>query len=165
MMLAAALVLIACIGVVRFVDRQDARAREEQEAAKPDEAPVAPRGASVLSVVLGERYFALIALLTLVINCIGTNGEYILDRTLLAAIETGQVPASEQTAFIGAFKSDFYAWVNVLGVVIQLFLVSRVLTWLGVRKTLFVLPLFAFGSYALMAALPVLSLIRLGKIA
>jgi len=43
--------------------------------------------------------------------------------------------------------------------------VSRILTRLGVRTALFILPLVAFASYGMILAAPLLALIRIGKIA
>jgi len=66
--------------------------------------------------------------------------------------------------FIGAFYGDFYFWTSLLSAAIQLLLVSRILKYIG-PAALLCLPLIAFGGYALIAALPVLSYIRFAKIA
>jgi AAA family ATP:ADP antiporter len=55
--------------------------------------------------------------------------------------------------------------VNWIGVLLQLFVVSRVLRVFGPRKALFVLPVVALFSYSAMLLTPVLALIRVGKIA
>jgi len=47
---------------------------------------------------------------------------------------------------------------------LQLFVVSRVLSRFGVPRSLLVLPMIALGSYGVMAALPLLGLIRAGKV-
>ena len=49
--------------------------------------------------------------------------------------------------------------------VIQLFLVSRIIKYLGVHVGLMILPLIALGSYALIAAYPVLEYVRWAKTA
>jgi AAA family ATP:ADP antiporter len=67
--------------------------------------------------------------------------------------------------FVGQFKAEYFEWVNILGVLLQLFLVSRILDKLGVRAALFFLPVVAFGGYTLMLVAPVLSLIRVAKVA
>ena len=61
-------------------------------------------------------------------------------------------------------SGDFYGWVNLVGLLIQVFLVSRLFKTIGVRGALFVLPLIALGSYTLMAILPVLGVIRIAKV-
>jgi len=111
-----------------------------------------------------DKYLLLIAALTLLINWVNSNGEYILDRTLLSAVAHRGAHLNAMT-FIGKFKAEYFEWVNLVGVLLQLFAVSRILTKLGVRVALFFLPVVAFGGYALMIAAPVLSLIRIAKVA
>jgi len=55
--------------------------------------------------------------------------------------------------------------VNWATAIIQLFLVSRIFKWFGVRVALFVLPMIALGGYALIAITPVLGLLRVVKTA
>jgi AAA family ATP:ADP antiporter len=54
--------------------------------------------------------------------------------------------------------------VNFLALIFQAFLVSRVIKLIGVRGSLFVLPLIALTSYTLMAFVPIFSIIRIAKI-
>jgi AAA family ATP:ADP antiporter len=82
---------------------------------------------------------------------------------LLAAL--GTVSPEEATRFVGSFKADYFYWVNIVGVLFQMFVVSRVLTRLGVRAALFILPCVAFLSYSVILIAPVLALVRFGKIA
>ena len=53
---------------------------------------------------------------------------------------------------------------NLFGALAQAFLVSRIMTWFGVRAALFALPVVALGGYALLATIPFLGLIRGVKI-
>src|SRR5204863_2386654 len=123
--------------------------------------------------VLSDRYLLCIALLAVVLNVVNTNGEYILGKTLSGAAdqlilrgETGGVAAAEfKRNFIGTYYAGFFTWVNMVGAVVQLFVVSRLLQKIGVRAALFVLPLIALGGYALLAAAPVIGYIRTVKIA
>ena len=57
-------------------------------------------------------------------------------------------------AFIGAFKADYFAWFNLIGMVLQLFAVSRILRLVGVRKALLFLPVFALVAYGAAVHLP-----------
>ncbi|WP_187345720.1 NTP/NDP exchange transporter [Sorangium cellulosum] len=68
-------------------------------------------------------------------------------------------------AIIGTFKGDFFYWVNTLGVVLQLFLVSRIFKYFGVRFALFILPTIALLGNASLAVLPALAVVRVAKIA
>jgi AAA family ATP:ADP antiporter len=55
--------------------------------------------------------------------------------------------------------------VNILGVVLQLFVVSRLLKYLGVRVAVMILPMIAMGGYLFAAFYPMLAIIRVAKIA
>ncbi|WP_438015092.1 hypothetical protein WMF18_29965 [Sorangium sp. So ce315] len=68
-------------------------------------------------------------------------------------------------AIIGTFKGDFFYWVNTFGVLLQLFLVSRIFKYLGVRFALFILPTIALLGYASLAVVPALAVVRVAKIA
>ncbi|XXT16641.1 hypothetical protein WME94_41055 [Sorangium sp. So ce429] len=68
-------------------------------------------------------------------------------------------------AVIGTFKGDFFYWVNTFGVLVQLFLVSRIFKYLGVRFALFILPTIALLGYSSLAVLPALAVVRVAKIA
>src|SRR5262245_57683660 len=46
-----------------------------------------------------------------------------------------------------------------------MFAVSRIMKYLGISWALFFLPVIALGSYALLAVVPILSYIRIAKIA
>jgi AAA family ATP:ADP antiporter len=66
---------------------------------------------------------------------------------------------------IGAFYGNFFFWVNLIGVLIQMFVVSRIFKYFGVRAALFVLPVIAFGSYAAFAVIGGLTVLRFAKTA
>jgi AAA family ATP:ADP antiporter len=67
-------------------------------------------------------------------------------------------------AFVGGVKADYFAWFNAIGMLLQLFAVSRILTRLGIRNALLFLPGFALFGYSAAAAVPTLAVIRLVKI-
>ncbi|HET9250510.1 MAG TPA: Npt1/Npt2 family nucleotide transporter, partial [Candidatus Eisenbacteria bacterium] len=63
------------------------------------------------------------------------------------------------------FYGNYFTIVNILAAVIQAFLVSRLIRFLGVRGALLVLPVVSLMGYLSMAFIPVLGLIRGAKIA
>ncbi len=67
--------------------------------------------------------------------------------------------------FIGKFYADFYTYVNIAGLLLQLFIVSRILKYLGIRIGLLVLPLIALSGYFIIAFYPILAFIRTAKVA
>jgi AAA family ATP:ADP antiporter len=136
----------------------DARTRQAEEP------PVEGRGGFAL--LLGDRYLQLVAAVTLLKNWVNTTGEYILDRRLVDVAHARfgtQVQAVEK--FIAGFKSDYFTYANVLVLLLQLFAVARIIKYLGVRRSLFILPCLALFSYGSMAAAPLLMVIFVGKIA
>jgi AAA family ATP:ADP antiporter len=121
-------------------------------------------GPNAFRLLTQDRYLLLVAALTLALNWVNSNGEYLLDRTLLATLQA-QGGKVNPVAFIGSFKAEYFAWVNLAGVLLQVLAVSRILKVVGVRRALFVLPLVSFMSYGLMWLAPALALIRIGKVA
>src|SRR5262249_40708082 len=73
--------------------------------------------------------------------------------------------SAAEEAFIGSFYADFFFWVNMVSAAVQMFAVSRIIKRFDIRPALFFLPVIALGSYALLAFVPILSFIRIAKIA
>jgi ATP:ADP antiporter, AAA family len=119
--------------------------------------------------VFANRYLLLIALLILILNWVNTTGEYILSSTVSAAakaaVATGGAGGLSESEFIGRFYSDFLFYVSIAALVLQLFVVSRLIKYLGVQTGVLVLPILAFTGYAILAFAPVLALVRVVKIA
>ncbi len=118
--------------------------------------------------VFQNRYLRLIAFLVLLLNMVNTVGEFILGKlvetTAIAQIGAGAAFEAQRGAFIGAFYGDFFFWVNLAGFLVQTFLVSRFFKYIGVRGSLFVLPVISATTYAVTAAMPILRVIRVTKI-
>jgi AAA family ATP:ADP antiporter len=157
LMLAAAVILLGSLGLTALASR----AFEGQARGAPARAPLAPGGGFAL--LAKDRYLQLIALLVVVLNLVNTTGEYVLDRSLLSSV-AGQ-PVAAGAAAIALFKARYFQWVNIVSVGLQLFAVSRVMRYLGMRVALLVLPLVALGGYGLMAFVPLLSIAFATKVA
>ena len=169
MMLVAAVTLLVGMALTNVIHRRDHQLAERSgPSAQPSsDEPLGKAGGFQL--VLKERYLLLIGLLTLTVQVVNTNGNYILNETLAqmarGAVESGAAAGQTEGQIIGSFMAVMDFWQNVLSLAIQFFLVSRIFKWVGVGGALFVLPMLALGSYSLIALLPVLSLIRVSKIA
>jgi AAA family ATP:ADP antiporter len=135
-------------------------------AAATSEAPVGKAGGFQL--VLSQRYLLYIAMLVMVLNIVNTVGEFILGKLVVeqtaAAVAAGTAGGLDQAALIGTFYGDFYSWVNLVGFLFQLLLVSKIFKYIGVRGALFILPAVAFFSYGMLAFLPILAIVRVAKI-
>jgi ATP:ADP antiporter, AAA family len=164
MMLGAATLLVA-LGITLVVNRRERR-RAPVDAAKIETAPLGPEGGFEL--IFRDRYLLWIAVLTVLLNVVNTTGGYLLNR-LVAAEAIAQVGAApslgaERTQFITAYSGSIIATVNLVGFLLQLFVASRVIKFLGVRGGLFILPVLALVNYSIIAVAPILAVVRLGKI-
>ena len=156
--------------ITGIVERLEAGRKRAEDVAREEE-PL-PEG-NAFSLVFANRYLLLIGFLMLFLNWVNTTGEYILGDTVKTAIEAQadaqRIVGEERSEWveesIGGFYASFFAVVNVLGLVFQLFLVSRILKYLGVRVALMILPIIAFGGYTLLFAIPILSVVRWAKTA
>lgn len=167
LMLVAAASLVLCLLLTIAVDRREKR----RPAAGAEAAPAADQPltkGSGFNLVLAERYLLYIALLTTALNLVNTTGEFLLasfvENAAKDAIASGTSAVPTTAAWIGSFYGSFYATMNLLGFLMQTFLVSRILKYLGVRGALFILPLVALASYSSLAFFPVLAIVRTAKI-
>jgi AAA family ATP:ADP antiporter len=125
------------------------------------------RGA--FSLVLSQRYLLLIAVMILLLNWVNTTGGYLLDRTFKAAAAeaelTGAAGGLSAQQLIGQYSANFLSTVNVVGLLAQLFVVSRVIKYFGVRIAVLILPIIALGGYSVLAFYPVFAAVRVAKTA
>ncbi len=129
--------------------------------------PVSRGGAFRL--VLTNRYLLWIALLILVLNWVNSTGEYLLGKTVARAaaeaVQAGTAGGLSEGQLIGRFYSSFFSVVNIVGLAAQLFLVSRIIKYLGIRVAILFLPVIALVGYSVLAFYPVLSVVRWVKTA
>jgi len=171
LMLVAAGILALSLLLTNWVERRARKHKLENPPSSRTEVgedePLREGGAFAL--VFRSRYLLLIALLMLVLNWVNTTGEYILGRTVLTAAEQtladGTAGGLSKEELIGGFYADFFTVVNLAGLLLQLFVVSRVLKYLGVGAAIMILPLIALGGYLIAAFYPVLAIVRWAKTA
>ena len=66
---------------------------------------------------------------------------------------------------MATFYGNFFTWVNAVALVLQALVASRLLKYGGFRVILLMLPVISLMSYAVMALVPVLIVIKMMKIA
>jgi AAA family ATP:ADP antiporter len=165
LMLMAAAVLLLSLALTYVVHRREGRRVREGHAvdAIDEAAPIG--GKNGFSLVLRDRYLLLFAVLILVLNWVTKTGDYVLDRKLIAAAhDAGQVTHAQATLFIGQFKARYFEWVNGIGVVLQLFAVSRIIKYLGLRAALVIMPLASLAGYGAAFAMPLLSVLFVARV-
>ncbi|HWA15337.1 MAG TPA: MFS transporter, partial [Gemmatimonadales bacterium] len=123
-----------------------------------------PSGKNAFALVFGNRYLLLIALLMLMLNWVSSVGEFILSNTVKTlaeqAVANGTAGGLSAGEYIGRFYSEFFFGVNLASLLLQLFVVSRIIKYVGVTVAILILPLIAFSGFAALGFLPVLSLVR-----
>lgn len=169
LLLAAAAVLAASLALFNLIDLRGAADRAAQgPAAAAAEAPIGG-GTGAFALVLRNRYLLLMALVILLLNWVNSAGEYILSSIVKHAAEAdiaaGRLAPADQGKYIGGFFASYFQVVNIIGLVLQLFVVSRLVKWVGVPVALCVLPVVALGSYGIAAVLPSLAIMRWVKTA
>jgi AAA family ATP:ADP antiporter len=159
LMAAAAAGLVGCAGAFAWVSGRATAGGKH--ASSPDEPVKYGRMADLL---LRNRYLLLIAALTLLLNWVRSNGDYILDRTLLTAAADAKLEGHAATVFITGFKASYFQWVSAAGLVLQLFVVSRVIERAGIGVALLVLPAVVFGESGIYLIAPILGIITVAKV-
>ena len=158
-MLGTAVVLVVCMVLTNVINHRESVAGGQ----KKKEEPLSKSGGFAL--VFRRKYLLLMALMILVYNSVNSNGEFILSQTVSEqAKEQALKAGGDAGKIIAGFYGDFFTWVNISTAVIQLFLVSRIFKYFGVRAALFVLPVISLGAYSTIALLPVLGVLKLAKI-
>jgi len=162
LMLIAAVVLVLCVIVASLVER---RMRSRDHAA-PETKPLASVGGYTL--IRQQRYLMLVALMVVLLNVVNSSGEYLFGRLIVAEATRlyGAGPGSLQVrqSFIGGTYGTFFSYVNLLGFLFQLFVVSRVFKYLGVERALLIHPTVALAGYLAILKTPALGTIKWFKV-
>ncbi|HEY0477279.1 MAG TPA: MFS transporter [Kofleriaceae bacterium] len=158
---------------------QPARAGAQAEPATQAEAATDRRGGFAL--VIKDRYLRLLAIMLLVATIINTTGEYVVgkmttDRSeVYAAEQAARTPAAAtpearataahdaQDEYIGAFYSSYYTVVNLASFLLQALVVAWLLTRLGIRRALFVMPLVVLAGWCGLLVFANLTMVRIEK--
>jgi len=119
--------------------------------------------------VFKKKYLLYLAFFVLLLNVINTNGEFILGeyvaRVAHEVVEAGESGGADVSEYIGIFYADFMKWFNLVAMFVQLFFVSRIFRWIGIRGAIFILPFIALGGYSLIAIGASLMMVKWVKVA
>ena len=143
------------------------KAVSERPEPDADEPPRSTAGAFQL--VFRNRYLLLIALLVMFLNWVNTSGENIVGAFFLdaanRAIESGEAGALDSVDLLADRFSSYQGTVNILAMLLQLFVVSRVIKYLGVSAALLVLPIISLAAYSFVLFVPLVAVVRWAKTA
>jgi AAA family ATP:ADP antiporter len=153
--------LLVSLGCYAFVNR-----KEEWKEGETAATQTLAKG-NGFALVFKSRYISLIALLFILLNIVNSTGEFILSKlaTSRAATLLAQGAISDEGAYLGQFYGNYFLWVNVVAVILQAFLVSRIVKYGGLRWTLLILPFVSLGAYGIIAAGAGFAMVRWAKTA
>jgi AAA family ATP:ADP antiporter len=162
----AAVVLVICALLTRVVNRVTTRAASPEQTAEADKPVGGPGG---FELIRKDRYLMLIAALMVFVNLVNTSGEYLFGRYVVEQANTlygsGAEAAAARERFIGETYSKLFGTVNLVGFLLQMFVVSRVFKFLGVGRSLFIHPIVALFGYLMVLRAPSVQLMGLLKVA
>jgi ATP:ADP antiporter, AAA family len=168
LMLLGSAIILAQLALTNYVNGRE-RSRRPPVQATPSPAPKAKvSGANAFAMVFRTRYLLLMALMLMLINWVNTTGEYILGsivKDTAGAMVAQHATGLTEEQLIGDFYSKYFTLVNVLGMFLQLFVVSRVVRYLGVSRAVMILPLISLGAYNILIFAPTLYAVLTAKVA
>jgi ATP:ADP antiporter, AAA family len=166
MMLIGAGALCLCAGLSRWAGHVISEREGEREKQKDVETLGKKGGFQLL---ISDPYLRLIALLTILLNIVSLSGDFVLGKLVVNhandIVGAGKQLMAARGAFIGAYYANYYAWTNLVSFVIQAFLVSRIFKYIGIRGSLFILPVLSLATFGSILVLPILSVVRVLKVA
>jgi AAA family ATP:ADP antiporter len=162
LMLIAAAILASTVGLTYLVHRREGRLRAAGGTTVRDE----PLGRdNAFGLIVRDRYLLVFALLIFVLNMVTKTGDYVLDRMLVSnAHEAAHTLGIDASIYIGEFKARYFEWINSLGVILQLFVVSRVIKYAGLRVALVLVPLASLAGYASALVAPLIGVLFVGRV-
>ena len=167
LMLLGAALLIGQLLLTNHIDARDRVRRGPRIESKP--AVKKGPATNAFALVFRTRYLLLMGLMLMLLNWVNTTGEYIIGGIIkenaAAQIAAGQGGGLSQGAIIGQYYSMYFTLVNVLGLFLQLFVVSRIVKRFGVPWAVMILPLISLGAYNIIVFYPVLTAVLAAKVA
>ncbi len=136
----------------------------EEEVADTDTPP--PSTGSAFQLVWRNRYLLLMGVLVLLLNWVNFGGELIFSAFVTDAAERAAAAGTgTKEAVIGHFYSVYQGTVNLVTMLLQLFLVSRIIKYLKIPGALLILPIVALTAYSVILFIPLLAAVRWAKTA
>ncbi len=134
--------------------------------------PAAPSSEGPYNLILKHRYLTLTAVMIMVFTWVVTSGDNILFSIVQESIVEDLAGLRDDPAAFNravneattAFYGDFYFWINLVTLLLQSFVVSRILSAGGMQALLYTTPFISLAAYASMAFVPMLGLIKILKV-
>src|SRR5262249_27449681 len=164
LLLIAAAGLLVPVALTIVIHRREGRRKEDTT----DDAEKPVGGSGSFQLVFKQRYLLLIAMMVLVYNLVNTLGGYILNTVMTQEaarrVAAGLAGGASEASIIGTMSGSIQTLVNLLGLLLQAFFVSRIFKYIGVRGALFILPAIAATGYTAIALIPTFFAVQWTKI-
>jgi len=177
LLLVAIIPLLVSIVLMRIANKRETADAQTALDANSKEAGPAAAQPSIwggAKMVMFSKFLLFAALVTMLTNWVNTNGENLLfgviqDALAADAEKQGITGDDSVLEFVRngttSFYGNFFFWVNIVALLLQAFVASRLLKYGGFAAILLILPVIALTSYTVMALLPVLAVVKVMKIA
>jgi len=157
MMMLTSIILVPCIGLTWIIHRRDITEVQVREtatrSAKVQEQPLSKSGGFRL--IFASRYLLLIALFLGLYNFINALGEQMYailqQKMALGVLGTAATGGVSLQNYISSAFAGYQSLANIIGLIIQLFLVSRIFRWVGIGGALLFLPVISLSGYGFAA--------------
>lgn len=163
LLLVAGAPLLAALALARWVDRHGVNANHV--GAEADGSAAAPDTAGAYALIMRTRYLRLTALMVFAMFWVMTNGENILFALVQRALEETGADTAATKLGTTAFYGNLYFWVNLTGLLLQAFVVSRLQRWGGFGALMLTPPLVSLAGYGAMASSGALAVVTAAKTA
>ncbi len=173
LILVALVPLAASLALAMVTDRRGTYGDPSSWTTDRWEEPAAPSGEGPFRLIFRHRYLSATALMIVIFTWVVTSGDNILFGIVQSTLaenladlrndpEAFRLAMQESTA---AFYGDLYFWINVITLILQAFVVSRILSAGGMQALLYTTPFISLAAYASMVFVPFIGLIKALKVA
>ncbi len=162
LLLYAALPLMLALALARYVDRHGIS--RNHAGVEASDLPAAGNGGGAYTLIWNDYYLRITAFMVFTMFWVMTNGENILFSAVQRALaDEGINTAAGIKSGTAAFYSHLYFWVNLSGLLLQAFVVSRLQRVGGFGALLITPPLVSLFSYGAMTASNALTVLTAAK--
>ena len=137
--------------------------------------PAAPSNEGAFTLIARHRYLTATAVMIMIFSWVVASGDNVLfglvqqmlEEDVVAGVAAAGTPEFSRLMknATTAFYSDLYFWINLIGLFLQAFIVSRLVELGGFRLLVMTTPIISLAAYVSMAIAPVLGIVKAMKIA
>ena len=172
LILLALIPLGAGVTLARWIDQRSATGQISDEQIHRSEEAAVLNSEGAYATILRHRYLMATAIMVVLFNWVVTGGDNILfglvQQAIIEDLSGTTDPALLARQINNAtteFYGDLYFWVNLIGLLLQSFVVSRLVQLGGFSLVIMTTPLISLTAYLSMSLAPLIGMIKLMKVA